>query len=84
MRINPMELPHAVPGEPLVVERYYVQRSVQGPLEWVDAVHSGNLKGIPSLEEAQQALIFTRDGYANDVKCRVVKRTCTVKTEVVQ
>ncbi len=88
MKIGPMQLEHAVPGHPLVVEKYFIQRTVRGPVVaegdyWVDGVLDVNINGIPTLERAREALDRTKGHYRKYTKLRIVKRTCTVETEVV-
>ncbi len=88
MKIGAMKLEHAVPGNNVTVEKYYIQRAVRGPVVadgdyWVDAVLDVNIDGIPTLEQAREALKRTRGHYRKYTKLRIVKRICVVETEVV-
>ncbi len=86
MKIGSMDLEHAVPGNPLVVERYFVQRQRHGSrshVYWTDALNDANINGVPTLEMAEGVLARTRESYADGLGWRIIKRVCTVETEVV-
>ena len=88
MKIGVLDLEHAIPGEkPLIVERYYVQRTrcdSFGMEYWADALTDGNIKGMKTLEQAREALIRTRVHYFDRVRWRVIKRIATVTAEEIE
>ncbi len=93
MRINPLEIERAQPGsEPLVTEKFFVQKKsmlkTSGRLRvyWHDADVDGNWAGFDSIERVRkvQERLIKGCTYGRGVQLRVIKRTCTVETEVMQ
>ena len=81
LRIGALDLEWANPGEPMVCEKYYIQREQPNGI-WVDARIDVNMNGAPNLGVTQGILARTRDGYCDETRWRIVRRTCTVETEV--
>ena len=93
MRINPLEIEQAQPGsEPLVTEKFFVQKKsmLKSPervrVYWHDADVDGNWAGFDSIERVRkvQERLIKNHHYGRRVQLRVIKRTCTVETEVTQ
>ena len=95
MRINPLEIQHAQPGNgPVVAEKFFIQKTA-GPKPstalridsgWQDADVDGNWSGFDSIERVrrvQEGLIISHH-YGRGVRLRVIKSTCTIETEVVR
>jgi hypothetical protein len=93
MKISALETEHAQPGgDPLVSEKFFVQltsvmKTSEGPrVYWRDADVDGNWDGFDSIERVQgvrESLIRSHH-YGGGVQLRVIKRTCTVETEIAQ
>ena len=92
MKISALETEHARPGEILVAERFFVQltsvmKTSEGPrVYWRDADVDGNWDGFESVERGQgvRESLLRSHHYGGGVQLRVIKRTCTVETEVVK
>jgi len=97
MRINKMDLERSVPEgkEPLVVERWFIQRLVRLQTEcrsddaafwhhWIDGALDCNINGLES-EGAGWTHLEAVQSYEEYRGCsRLIKRTITVEAEVVE
>lgn len=91
MKISALDLQWAVAGaKPKVIERFFVQRTLlderaEGPV-WVDARIDVNMDGCTSLDQALTTIERLQEGkyFPDRVELRVIRRTVTVVTEVVE
>jgi hypothetical protein len=90
MQINPSTLEWAHPGSsPVVVEKFFIQRThydkKRDVLTWGDARIDVNTQGSDTSDAAIAVLDRLVEGefYPKDVYLRIIRRTCTIETEVV-
>jgi len=88
MKVGTLHWENAYPDGEMVVERYFLQRncsSIHCPPLWGDVYPLDvNVDGVLSLETAQRILGGIRSHFRKGTQLRIVKRTCTVETEVVE
>lgn len=94
MRISPLDLERAAVGtEPRVIERFFIQRTHEGDVDerrksskWADARIDVNMDGCVTHDQALTTVerLYSGQHFPSWVKLRVIRRTCTIKTEVVE
>lgn len=91
MRISPLRLEWSSPEEkPLVVEKYFIQRTLLGEHAdepaWTDAMLDVNEEGLPTLEHAVDHVRWLEETkhFSDGTKLRVIKRVITIVAEVVE
>ena len=91
MRISPLDMEWAQPGLPMTAEKFFVQKTsvmktAKGSrIIWGDAYVDGNVQGFDNHDQATGCMRRLIEGhhYGGGVQLRVVRRTCTIETEVV-
>ncbi len=86
MQVGTLHWEYAYPGDPLVVEKHFIQNLCHSGVKplWQDAFAAPNTDGFLSLEIAQEYLDRIRGHYVKGTSWRIIKRTCTVETEVIK